>query len=170
MPPSPLPFDPIEEAHRQWVSRDLPVPASMAAATSIMRVQQIVLGAVDRALAPYDLTFARFEVLVLLSFTRSGQLPMGKIGARLMVHPTSVTSSVGRLEEQGFVRRSAHDGDRRIVLAEITYEGRRVLAEATGAVTASGFGLDAYDVDALDDLTATLRAARIGVGDFDPPD
>ena len=169
MPPSPLPFDPIEEAHRQWMERDLPVPAAMTAATSIMRVQQIVLGAVDRALAPFDLTFARYEVLVLLSFTRTGQLPMGKIGARLMVHPTSVTSSVGRLEEQGFVHRSAHDGDRRIVLAEITDEGRRVLASATDAVTESGFGLDAYDDDALDGLTTALRLARIGAGDFAPP-
>jgi hypothetical protein len=41
---SSLPFDPIDEAARQWRSRwgDDPVPA-MAAVTSVMRVEQILM-------------------------------------------------------------------------------------------------------------------------------
>jgi DNA-binding MarR family transcriptional regulator len=168
MPNAPLPFDPIAEARRQWEERALPLPAAMAAATSIMRVQQIVLGAVDRALDPFELTFARYEVLMLLSFSRDGRLPMGKIGVRLMVHPTSVTSSVGRLEGQGFVRRTAHADDRRIVLAAITSAGRQVLDAATEAVTASAFGLAALPGDSLDVLTAALSGLRAAAGDFAP--
>src|SRR4051812_42302172 len=72
-------FDPIEEAKRQWDLRwSGGVP--MAAATSIMRAQQIMLAAVDAALRPYGLTFARWEALVLLSFTRQGELPLGQDG------------------------------------------------------------------------------------------
>src|SRR3954463_15060788 len=92
-----LRFDPIDEAKRQWDQR-WEGGAPMAAATSIMRAQQIVLAAVDGALRPLGLTFARWEALVLLSFTRTGSLPLNKIGERLMVHPTSVTNTIDRLE------------------------------------------------------------------------
>ena len=42
---------------------------------------------------------------ILLGFSREGALPLGKAGARLQVHQTSVTNAVDRLEAQGFVRR-----------------------------------------------------------------
>jgi DNA-binding MarR family transcriptional regulator len=167
MPQQTLPFDPIAEARRQWDLRGPQGPA-MAAATSIMRAQQLVLAAVDHALAPFELSFARFEVLVLLSFSRNGALPMGKMGDRLMVHPTSITSTVDRLEEQGFVQRARHPDDRRIVLAEITPEGCRVVLAATTAVEATSFGLASYATDDLDALTASLRPLRIAAGDFTP--
>ena len=53
----------------------------------------------------HGLTFARYEALVLLAFSREGRLSMGKIGQRLMVHPTSATNIVQRLAAQGFVER-----------------------------------------------------------------
>ncbi len=43
-----LPFDPIDEAARQWGQRWPGVPA-MHAVTSLMRVQQLVLGRLERA-------------------------------------------------------------------------------------------------------------------------
>ncbi|MGA8371088.1 MAG: hypothetical protein WB765_13240, partial [Acidimicrobiales bacterium] len=85
----PLHFDPIDEARSQWAKRwDADASEAMAAATSIMRAQQVVLAAVDGALRPFGLTFARYEGLVLLSFSRGGSLPLGKMGERLMIHPT----------------------------------------------------------------------------------
>ena len=69
----------------------------MRAATSVFRVQQILLARFDEALRPHDLTFARYEVLVLLTFSRTGELPLKVIGSRLMVHPTSVTNAIDRL-------------------------------------------------------------------------
>ncbi len=99
-----LPFDPIEEAARQWGLRWEAVP-EMRAVTSLMRVQQLVLAELDEILRPHGLTFARYEALVLLTFSRRGSLPLGKMGERLQVHATSVTSIVHRLEAAGFVRR-----------------------------------------------------------------
>jgi DNA-binding MarR family transcriptional regulator len=138
----------------------------MAAATSIMRAQQIVLGRVDEALRPFDLTFARYEALVLLYFSRSGSLPLGKMGDRLMLHPTSVTNIVDRLEAQGFLHRTPHPTDRRTTLAEITAEGRRVAEKATAAVGAATLGMGELSEVELDRITSALRTLRIDAGDF----
>jgi DNA-binding MarR family transcriptional regulator len=164
--PRPLDFDAIAEARRQWEARDWHAPAAMSAATSIMRVHQLVLAAVDEALRPLDLTFARYEALVLLAFSRQGSLPLGKMGDRLMLHPTSVTNIIDRLENQGLVERIAHPTDRRTTLAAITPEGRRVVGKATDAVSLTGFGLGGLTSAELDQLTALIRKTRIAAGDF----
>jgi len=155
-----LTFDPIDEARRQWEQRWPDAALAMAAATSIMRAQQLVLAEVDRALRDLDLTFARFEALALLSFSRSGELPIGKLGPRLMVHPTSVTNVVDRLEAQGFVERRAHPTDRRMTMVVITDAGRRAVAEAADVVNEVRFGLGALSDEDLDALVASIRSLR----------
>ena len=162
----PLDFDAIAEARRQWEAREWAAPAAMSATTSIMRAQQLILAAVDEALRPFDLTFARYEALVLLAFSRQGSLPLGKMGGRLMLHPTSVTNIIDRLEAQSLVCRMAHPTDRRTTLAAITEEGRRVVDKATEAVSATGFGLTGLSDRELDQITALLRKMRIHAGDF----
>jgi len=137
----------------------------MAAATSIMRAQQIVQASVDDALRPFGLTFARYEALVLLAFSKRGALPMVRMGERLMIHPTSVTNIVDRLEGQGFVRRRPHERDRRTTLVEITDAGRQVMEQATGVVVACSFGLDALSEAQLEQVTALVRTVRVGTGE-----
>ena len=161
----PLPFDPIEEAARLWGQRH-PETARMRAVTSLMRVHQLVLTQLDEMLRPLGLTFARYEVLVLLSFSRRGALPLGKIGERLQVHATSVTPLVKRLEAAQLIERHAHPDDGRAVLAAITPKGRRVLAEATEAITAARFGLGSMDEGTCDELSQLLRPPRAAAGDF----
>jgi len=164
----PLDFDPIEEARRQWREHGWVASADgMALVTSIIRAQQIYLSRIDAELRPLDLTFARFEILTLLSFTRSGSLPMNKLGARLQVHPTSITNSVDRLEGQKLVRRQAHETDRRSTLVEILPAGRSILKRATVALNDRVFavpGVSKDDTTALFSLLKTLRAAE---GDFE---
>src|ERR1700734_1733669 len=77
------------------------------------RVQQLLLARVEDTLKPYGLTFAAYEALRLLAFTRAGALPMGKLGTRLMVHPAAVTNAIGRLEQRGLVQRAMGPGGRR---------------------------------------------------------
>ena len=115
--PLDLGFDPIRRAAQIWAERFGPADA-MAAATSVMRVQQLLLAQFDTICRPHCLTFARYEALVLLTFSRTGALPMAKIGERLMVHPTSVTNTVQRLEAAGFVTREPNPRDGRGTLAE----------------------------------------------------
>ncbi len=157
--PGGLPFDPIDEAARQWAKHWAGVP-QMHAVTSLMRVQQLLIGRLDGLLRPLGLTFARYEALVLLTFSSRGSLPLGKMGERLQVHPTSVTSIVDRLEASGLVVRRRHPEDGRAVLAEITDEGRAVVEEATAVLVAADFGLGALDEDNLRQLSALLRPLR----------
>ena len=160
-----LPFDPIDEAARQWAAHWDGVP-QMHAVTSLMRVQQLVLGRLDALLKPLGLTFARYEALVLLSFSSRGSLPLGKMGERLQVHPTSVTSIVDRLEAAGLVERRPHPEDGRAVLAAITTRGRALVEQATAELVGADFGLGALDEDALQQLSALLRPVRQAAGDF----
>ena len=165
---APLRFDPIAEAHRQWTVHDLGEQDAMAATTSIMRAQALILHRVDAALAPFGLTFARYEVLALLQLTRSGALPLGKMGSRLMVHPASVTNAVDRLAAAGLVRRVAHPTDRRAVLGAITDDGRELVARATKVLAAIRFGMEDLPDSECDRLTDAVTALRTGV-DFDSP-
>ncbi|MGZ4626008.1 MAG: MarR family winged helix-turn-helix transcriptional regulator [Kineosporiaceae bacterium] len=162
-----LPFDPVAEAHRQWVEHGWPEAAGgMAAVTSLMRAQQIVSARVEEALRPYRLTFARYEVLMLLLLSRRGSLPMARIGERLQVHPASVTNAVDRLEGQGFVRRTPHPTDRRATLVEITDDGRAVAAKATDDLNAGVFSSPGLAPEGVDRLVAVLTELRSAAGDF----
>jgi len=160
-----LPFDPIDEAARQWTDRWPGVPA-MHAVTSLMRVQQLVIGRLDALLKPHGLTFARYEALVLLTFSSRGSLPLGKMGERLQVHPTSVTSIVRKLEADGHVVRRPHPEDGRAVLAEITPGGRAVVEAATSELVRADFGLGVLGDQDLQRLSELLRPVRRAAGDF----
>jgi len=165
-----LPFDPIARAAQIWQERFGPAEA-MAAVTSIMRAQQILLAQLDGVLRPRGLTFARYEALVLLGFSRRGALPLRVIGERLMVHPTSVTNTIDRLERQGLVRRRPNPRDGRGKLAEITASGRAVMAAATADLMAVGFGMGGYEPADLGQVFTLLRGLRVTAGDFlaEPP-
>ncbi|MEZ0090572.1 MarR family winged helix-turn-helix transcriptional regulator [Streptacidiphilus sp. EB129] len=163
--PLSLSFDPIARADELWTRRWGAVPA-MAAITSVMRAQQILLAQVDAVVKPYGLTFARYEALVLLTFSQAGELPLSKIGERLMVHPTSVTNTVDRLERAGLVARRPNPLDGRGVLAAITVQGRRVVEDATRDLMAMDFGLEGYDDAGCRELFEVLRPLRVAAGDF----
>ena len=160
-----LPFDPIDRAARIWERRFGPSSA-MAAVTSIMRAQQLLLAELDAILRPYGLTFARYEALVLLSFSREGALPLRVMGERLMVHPTSVTNTIDRLEAAGMVIRKPNPADGRGRLAEITGRGRDAVPVATRDLMAAEFGMSAYSEPDRDALFTLLRSLRLSAGDF----
>jgi DNA-binding MarR family transcriptional regulator len=165
----PLRIDPIAEARRHWEARWEEDPSrAMAAVTSIMRAQQILLARLNDVLRPFGLTFPRYEALMLLSFTRSGSLPIGKMGERLQVHRTSVTNIIDKLEADGLVKRVPHEQDRRATLAEITDPGRRVAGAATKAMHGALFGVGALGPREQEQLTDILRELRVASGDFVP--
>lgn len=155
--------DPIREARQQWVDHGWGEAADgMAMVTSLVRAHQLLMERVEGALRPHGLTFARYEVLRLLSFTRSGRMPMTRLGSLLQVHPTSVTSAVERLVKQGYVERLRRDDDRRVILAAITREGREAVEAATTSLNSQVFtapGVARDDVLGLTQLLGRLRSA-----------
>ena len=165
----PLRFDPIAEARRNWVANGWSEAADgMALVTSIVRVQQIFLARIERTLSPFGLTFARYEVLMLLTFTRTGQMPLGKIGQRLQVHPASVTNVIDRLEADELVHRRPHPTDQRTTLAVISARGRKLAAAATEVLNAEVFEAVGPQPGQLVELFDALAALRHAAGDFEP--
>ncbi|WP_426245863.1 MarR family winged helix-turn-helix transcriptional regulator [Nocardioides sp. LHG3406-4] len=159
--------DPIREARHQWIKHGWSDAADgMAMVTSIFRVQQLLMEKIDVVLRPLDLSFARYEVLMLLSFSSAGAMPMTRLGSLLQVHPTSASSAVSRLERQGFVQRSRPDADRRVVLASITSAGRDISRLATDGLNRTVFedpGLGRPDTN---ELTGLLERIRERAGDM----
>jgi DNA-binding MarR family transcriptional regulator len=165
--PRRLSFDPIAEAERQWEAHGWSEQAgAMAVVTSIMRLQQVFLARADAVLRPLGLTFARYEVLMLLSFSRRDALPLGKIGERLQVNAASVTNAVDRLEGDGLVARRSDPDDGRVILASLTPSGRHIAAEATKAINDLVFTDIGVRQPKLRRLFALLAELRHAAGDF----
>ncbi|CAN5525242.1 MarR family transcriptional regulator [soil metagenome] len=163
-----LSFDPIEEARRQWNEHGWQNAADgMAVVTSIVRADQILQARIDSVLKTLGLTFARYELMTLLDFSRRGALPLGKIGARLQVHPASVTNAVNRLEADGLVNRVPHPDDGRTTLATLTPDGRKLARTATKMLNASVFADLGLDDDEQDQLFSLLLKIRRSADDFD---
>jgi DNA-binding MarR family transcriptional regulator len=159
-----LSYDPAEAARRHWIEQGWDDAAmGVAGVTSVMRGWQIVLGRANELLRPYDLTFARYQVLGLL---RPGwKLPLGQVGARLWITPGTVTSSVDRLEGAGLIRRLPHPDDGRTVLAEITAKGRRVFDKAVGELNEQLFAALPLTEDELGQLVRLMNKIRAEEGD-----
>ena len=166
----PLGFDPIERAgalwEQHWPDEPGEVYDAMRAVTSVMRAHQILIAQLDAMLRPYGITFSRYEALVLLMYSRTGSLPLSKIGERLQVHATSVTNVIDRLESAGLVRREPNPRDGRGTLAVLTDDGRAVAGKATADLNAARFGLGALDRDDLSQVFTVLRRLREDAGDY----
>lgn len=167
---APLPVDPIAEARRQWVAHGWSDAADgMAAVTSVMRVHQLVLARVETALRPFELSFARFEMLRLLAFTREGSMPMSRATSLLQVHPASVTNTVQRLERDGLVSREPHPSDGRASVLRLTATGRELAERATEALNEQVFVDLGIDTEELGALVHALAVVRRSAGDFSAP-
>ena len=139
--------------------------------TSIMRVQQILLAQINAVLRPYDVTFARLEVLMVLLMAGGPKgMRLGEVGERLQVHPGAVTSAMDRLEAAGLVRRVPHPTDGRATLAVITREGRKLAHDAIADLNTQVLAPFEPNGDAGEDLFVLLREIRAAAGDLDVGD
>jgi DNA-binding MarR family transcriptional regulator len=161
-------MDTIANARAKWAEHGWEdVADGMAAVTSVMRAQQIYQARVDEVLKPFPLTFARYELLMLLHFSSRGSMPIKKASERLQVHPTSITNAVDRLEAASLVRRLPHPTDGRSSLVEVTDEGRRLALKATAALNTEVFGQPGLDAREVETLVSVLRELRARSGDLD---
>ena len=76
------------------------------------------------------------QLAALATIERDGPLTLGALATIERVRPPTITAAVGRLEEQGLVRRRADTHDRRVAHVAITASGRRLLAESRSRKTA----------------------------------
>lgn len=166
----PLPVDPLAEAKRQWLAHGWTDAADgMTVVTSVMRAQQLLLARVDATLKPFALTFARYEMLRLLAFSRAGRLPLSSVVARLQVHATTVTSTAERLVRDGLIVREPHPPDGRAALLALTDPGRALVEKATAALNSEVFSDPGISRDDATELVAIVARMRKAAGDFADP-
>jgi DNA-binding MarR family transcriptional regulator len=139
----------------------------MAAVTSVMRAHQLLLAHANEVLRPFNLTFARYEVLAWLAWNAEcGSLSLSQIGERLQVTQATVTNSIDRLEADNLVRRLPHPNDARSTLAGITAKGRRTVSAATTELNTQVFESVRLSKDETESLIRLLVKLRIHEGDF----
>jgi DNA-binding MarR family transcriptional regulator len=76
------------------------------------------------------------QLSALASVERLGPLQLGDLARVESVAPPTLTRAIGRLEDQGLVRRHPDPADGRAVLVEATGAGRRALRDLRRARTA----------------------------------
>jgi DNA-binding MarR family transcriptional regulator len=139
----------------------------MATITSIMRAHQLFLAEANDVLRPFDLTFARYEVLAWLGWGADcGSLSLSQISERLQVTPATVTKAIDRLEADDLIRRVPHPSDARTTLAEITTRGRRVVSAATTELNEKVFEAVQLSEEEMAQLFRLLVKVRRAAGDF----
>ena len=153
--------DPVEEAVRQWSARH-PDASAFRGLTALIRTYGVVVRGVETILRPLGLNLSRFEVLLLLQFTREGRLPMTRLRDLLMIHGSSVTYLVDRLEEAGLVARRPDPADGRVSLVCITDEGHLVADRAAALLVEHDFGPIAALPEERRELLADLLGALRG--------
>ena len=157
--------DPVHEAARHWAER-YPDAQGFSGLVSLIRAYSVAVRSIESVLRPFGLNLSRYEVLLLLSFTRAGCLPTMRLRDLLMVHGSSVTYLVDKLEEAELVERRPDPDDGRVSLVYVTDSGRALVDRSSHALGDAGFGAFAglNESDATQ-LIAILAQVRTSSGD-----
>lgn len=159
---SPALHDPVFSAASSWELR-WPERNRMQTATELMHAHRLLITDLDERLRPLGLTFARYEVLLLLFFDRRGALPLVELTDRLQVEASSSFTTVRWLEDNELIERVLEPGPDGEVFAEITPKGRALTDRASRIVADARFGLGSMtepDCHQLAELLARQRRAR----------
>ena len=98
---------------------------------NIVLTGQLLAKEGHRVLAPYGLTDAHFNVLMLLKYqSPGGRSNQSELGRMMLVNRSNITGLVDRMTKAGLVQRVADPDDRRVNYVEITEKGHTVLIKA----------------------------------------
>lgn len=138
-------------------------PTAYDAYRALRRAFLAVKRSLGEELARHGLTGAQFAVLTRIP---DEGIPLTQLAEASWSDPGNLTGIVDRLERDGLVQRQRSAEDRRVVLAKLTEQGRRVLDAVTPVHRAHIAQLfDGFAQQELVDLIALLdrlaeRAAR----------
>ena len=110
------------------------VESGWSALLALQRATHATLQVLAAELVDLDLTASEINALANLADGR-GRTVSG-LGAAVGIRPTTLTSVLDRLERRGHITRGARQGDRRVVLIELTRSGQRTAATIRQAITA----------------------------------
>ena len=115
----------------------------------IKRAQSVLHDAMVDALAPLQLTVPQYAALVALG--EEPGLSNADLARRAFVTPQTMHAVLADLERRELLVRQAHPEHRRVLRAELTPSGRRLLDDAAAAV-------DGVEDRMLRDLSVTTRS------------
>jgi DNA-binding MarR family transcriptional regulator len=166
--------DQVDVIMAQWREQNplLDTPAK-ALTIRLRRVTHHIERAVRRELAEDGIELWEFEVLLGLRRAPGHQLSAGALLRQSQVTSGAITNRIGRLEENGWVRRDVDPGDRRQVLVTLTKTGlaraQKILDTKTSTEDRLFSGLAPATLDRLSCDLRTLLLALEGPGDdFEP--
>ena len=141
-------------------------PALYQAWVAIGQTAIVLERAVDARLRPWNLN--QSQAATLLALAEHGPQRMSHLARFLLQQTQTTTDLVDRLEKRGLVRRIRHETDRRVVLVEITDEGRALLDDigaAVWSVAQEAFdGVGDGELRSLTEIVQRIRDAAAAIG------
>jgi DNA-binding MarR family transcriptional regulator len=158
--------------HWREQNPQLDIPAK-ALTIRLRRVTHHLEREVRRELAELGIELWEFEMLLALRRAPGHQLSAGGLLRQSQVTSGAITNRIGRLEENGYVRRDVCPDDRRQVLVTLTESGlRRAQKILDTKIDTEERLFGSVDPTTLERLSADLRTMLIAIegpgDDFEP--
>ena len=129
------PDDEIKTRYREMMRRVFSAADDKAIELfgNLMKIQHMISGIMERHMSQYDLSRAKFGILMWLNAldqdgTNSGLLP-SELSKMRGVMPNTVSSLLNSLREQGLIEQIRHPQDRRKRIIRITQAGRDLIRQ-----------------------------------------
>ncbi|MDQ7802903.1 MarR family transcriptional regulator [Amycolatopsis sp. A133] len=98
----------------------------------VKRLELVIRALLDDALRPLGLTTLQYTALTVLE--ASGALSSAQLARRSFLRPQTMHEMVLTLEKRGLIARTPKAGNKRVLLAGLTDDGRALLAGCAPAV------------------------------------
>lgn len=98
----------------------------------IKRAEQATQAVKAAVLKPFGLTPAQQNILAVVN--EFPGVTSAELARRVLVTPQTITSTVNRLERDGFIRRAVHPVHRSLIELSLTGRGHEIFAAADAAV------------------------------------
>jgi DNA-binding MarR family transcriptional regulator len=159
------PVDPLDLSRRYWQDENAGADRFFAM-MSVLRLSRRVTETIDDVLRALDVNRNGYLVLMALELSGPGSMILGRLADDLIVHPTTITLTVDKLEADGLVKKTPHETDRRAIRVAITKSGRALAKRATTDLQAVGFGLGDPSDAQVARLHNAVSAVRKTIGDM----
>ena len=159
------PLDPLGISRKYWTDA-LGDSSQFFAMTAVLRLARRIGESVDAVLKSHGINRNGYLILMSLQLSGSGWMIIGRLAEELVVHPTTATLTIDKLEADGLVAKAPHETDGRAIKAVITKAGRRLATKVTADLADVGFGLGNLSKSQTTKLTEAVKSARRAVGDI----
>ena len=114
----------------------------MIAAGAVLRASKIIGLRAEAALAPLDLTLLRYEILARLDVAEGGRTTVRDLKEAILMNSATMTYTLDHLEKRKLLKRHQDRSDRRVVIAEITPAGAKLVRQAHDVLKTVHFGIN----------------------------